>query len=70
MTVKLPPTGDLERGTPDPATGAPARDLSRKPYQPPRILFREPLEAMAAICSPSPPAKHDKGHCPMGPISS
>jgi len=42
----------------------------RRPYQAPRILFREPLEAMAAICSPHPPAKANKGLCPMGPISS
>jgi hypothetical protein len=43
---------------------------ARRPYQPPRILFREPLEAMAAICTPHPPAKANKGLCPMGPISS
>jgi len=47
-----------------PVTGA------RRPYQAPRILFREPLEAMAAICSPHPPAKANKGICPLGPISS
>jgi hypothetical protein len=52
----------LEEAAPQP-TG-------RRPYQPPRILFREPLEAMAAICSPHPPAKNNKGVCPMGPISS
>ncbi len=43
---------------------------ARRPYQSPRILFREPLEAMAAICTPHPPAKGNKGVCPMGPISS
>jgi len=43
---------------------------ARRPYEPPRILFREPLEAMAAICTPHPPAKANKGLCPMGPISS
>lgn len=42
----------------------------RRPYEPPRILFREPLEAMASICTPHPPAKANKGLCPMGPISS
>lgn len=26
------------------------RPTSRKPYEPPRILSREPLEAMAATC--------------------
>ena len=45
-------------------------DTGRRPYQPPRIIFREPLEAMAAICTPPPPAKANKGLCPMGPISS
>jgi len=43
---------------------------ARRPYEAPRILFREPLEAMAAICTPHPPAKANKGLCPMGPISS
>lgn len=42
----------------------------RRPYQPPRILHREPLEVMAAICAPSPPAKTNPGFCPQGPISS
>jgi hypothetical protein len=56
---------------PDSASAAPQPAASsRRPYQPPRILFREPLEAMAAICSPHPPAKANKGLCPMGPISS
>jgi|GEM_PF-1565817 len=45
-------------------------DSARRLYHPPRILFREPLEAMAAICTPHPPAKSNKGLCPMGPISS
>ncbi|HVT58047.1 MAG TPA: hypothetical protein VHR45_06585 [Thermoanaerobaculia bacterium] len=42
----------------------------RRPYQRPRILFREPLEAMAAVCAPHPPAKANPGLCPNGPISS
>ena len=66
----LPPAAPAP---PAPATGlteAAVRAAGRRPYQAPRILFREPLEAMAAICSPHPPAKQDKGHCPMGPISS
>ena len=46
------------------ATGA------RRSYEPPRILFREPLEAMAAVCAPAPPAKANPGTCPSGPISS
>jgi len=62
---------------PDPASPAETPETpetpeisERRPYQPPRILFREPLEAMAAICTPHPPAKANKGLCPMGPISS
>ena len=47
-----------------------APQAARRPYEPPRILFREPLEAMAAICTPHPPAKANKVVCPMGPISS
>lgn len=42
----------------------------RKPYSPPRILSREPLEAMAATCAPTPPAKMNPGLCPRGPINS
>jgi hypothetical protein len=42
----------------------------RKPYSPPRILSREPLEAMAAICRPTPPSKANAGACPRGPINS
>jgi hypothetical protein len=46
------------------------RPVVRLPYHPPRILLREPLEAMAAVCAPSPPAKANPGFCPQGPISS
>jgi len=57
------PTDDARR------TGAEARP-ERKPYERPRILSREPLEAVAALCSPAPPAKANLGLCPQGPISS
>ncbi len=53
-----------------PAAPAAPAVQARRAYEPPRILFREPLEAMASICSPHPPAKANKGLCPMGPISS
>jgi hypothetical protein len=43
---------------------------ARRAYAPPRILHREPLEAIAAVCAPAPPAKTNPGFCPMGPISS
>ena len=39
-------------------------------YEPPRILYREPLEAMAAVCAPTPPAKGNVAFCSQGPISS
>lgn len=42
----------------------------KRPYERPRILSREPLEAVAAVCAPSPPAKANPGLCPSGPISS
>lgn len=64
----------------NPATGStPARETvpssrpappSRRRYEAPRILYREPLEAMAAVCAPTPPAKSNPGFCPQGPISS
>lgn len=44
--------------------------VGRKPYTPPRILSREPLEAMAAVCRPAPPSKANAGACPRGPINS
>ena len=44
--------------------------VGRKPYSPPRILSREPLEAMAAICRPAPPSKANAGACPLGPVNS
>ncbi len=40
-----------------------AGDTSRRRYQAPRILFREPLEAIAAACVPQPPGKPDLVLC-------
>jgi hypothetical protein len=42
----------------------------RRPYHRPRILDRQPLEVMASVCAPTPPAKSNPGLCPQGPISS
>ncbi len=42
----------------------------KRSYAPPRILYREPLEAMAAVCAPTPPAKGSVAFCSQGPISS
>jgi hypothetical protein len=42
----------------------------RRPYERPRILSREVLEAVAAVCAPVGVAKGNPGLCPSGPISS
>ena len=42
----------------------------REVYESPSILYREPLEAVAAVCSPVHPAKANPGACPEGPTSS
>jgi hypothetical protein len=75
-TVERPPDlagpsgpSALSAGTPGESAHVPG-DPGRRPYQQPRILFREPLEAMASVCAPHPPAKGNPGVCPSGPISS
>jgi hypothetical protein len=50
--------------------GGGAASSHPKPYERPRILSREPLEAVAAVCAPSPPAKANPVQCSQGPISS
>lgn len=45
-------------------------DPAPAPYEPPAVLFVEPLEVQANVCSPVPPAKSDVGLCSVGPISS
>ena len=45
-------------------------EAARQPWEKPRILSREPLEAVASVCAPSPPAKANPGLCPSGPIAS
>jgi hypothetical protein len=56
---------------PQPSTPTVAADpLPKRPWMRPRILSREPLEAVAAVCAPSPPSKGNPGLCPSGPISS
>jgi hypothetical protein len=44
--------------------------VRRKRYQPPRIMSREVIEAMALVCRPVPPCKANAGTCPTGPSSS
>jgi hypothetical protein len=33
----------------------------RKPYEKPQVIYRAPLEAMAALCVPIPPGKSTAG---------
>ena len=42
-----------------------SKKSGKKKYQRPEILYREPLEAMAALCVPRPPAKANVGTCPL-----
>ncbi len=42
----------------------------REPYEAPRIVYREPLEAVATACTPAPPSKGTPSACPLGPVSS
>lgn len=36
------------------------REVSeRKPYEKPTIVYRQPLEARASVCTPAPPGKSD-----------
>jgi hypothetical protein len=51
-------------------TAGAAGSPPKRCYERPRILSREPLEAVAAVCAPAPPAKANEGMCPSGPISS
>jgi hypothetical protein len=51
-------------------TSSQGEAAEREPYEPPRIVYREPLEAVATACLPAPPAKGSPGACPIGPISS
>lgn len=46
------------------------QEPAKRPYEAPRVLSREPLEAVAAVCTPAPPAKANPGVCAQGPISS
>ncbi|HEX9982953.1 MAG TPA: hypothetical protein VGF69_06805 [Thermoanaerobaculia bacterium] len=48
----------------------PRETRRKKRYEAPKIVSREPLEVMAAVCAPRPPAKSNAGLCPQGPISS
>lgn len=38
-------------------------DSGRSNWERPRVLFREPLEAVAVACVPTPPGKPDPVQC-------
>lgn len=57
----------MEEALPTPSS---TPSVARKRYEAPRILSREPLEAVAAVCAPAPPSKSNAGLCPQGPINS
>jgi hypothetical protein len=48
----------------------PGSETKKKTYERPRVVSREPLEAMAAICRPAPPNKANAGACPTGTSNS
>ncbi len=49
-------------------SGNPTDDASgREPYETPRIVYREPMEAVATSCNPG---KGTPAACPIGPVSS
>ena len=53
----------------DSSTDASGETSGRKPYQAPRIVYREPLEAVATACT-APTSKGNPAACPLGPVSS
>ncbi|HEY6041466.1 MAG TPA: hypothetical protein VIX58_04985 [Anaerolineae bacterium] len=34
-----------------------AEEAQKKPYEKPAVIFERPLEALAAVCTPTPPGK-------------
>ncbi|MBK8170304.1 MAG: hypothetical protein IPK60_08140 [Sandaracinaceae bacterium] len=56
----------MSKTHPDPTStlAAAATENPRKPYERPRILYREPLEALAISCT-SPGGKGDPINCPV-----
>lgn len=50
-------------------TDSPGEESTREPYEPPRIVYREPLETVAAACT-AQTSKGNPGACPTGPILS
>ena len=59
----------MESNKTDSPTDASGETSGRKPYQAPRIVYREPLEAVATACTAAT-SKGSPAACPLGPISS
>lgn len=59
----------MESNKTDSLTDASGETAGRKPYEAPRIVYREPLEAVATACT-APTSKGLPAACPVGPISS
>lgn len=53
---------------PDAPLPACSEPTAKLPYERPRVLFREPLEAVAAVCDPMamPPGKANFVDCAIG----
>jgi len=45
---------------------------AKKPYAKPQVVYQQPLEAMAAVCTPSPPGKASIAdpNCSPGSLTS
>lgn len=61
--------GEVQQGATRGGGGEP-QGPEKKPYEPPRVVAREPLEAVAAVCAPVPPAKRNAVTCRNGPSRS
>jgi hypothetical protein len=61
---------DRLSSSPDELSTARENKIEKKAYEKPQVIYRAPLEAMASVCAPSPPARSNPGLCPSGPISS
>ena len=48
----------------------PTSTKAKKPYAKPAVVFREPLEAVAAVCTGTTAKAAPVGSCTQGPISS
>ncbi len=60
----------MERKTKTEQSESDSESVEREPYETPRVVYREPLEAVATVCTPAPPAKSTVMVCSSGPISS